>query len=135
MQKQGNFFQRKAKRITGLEKKEAVIEGFDIFNSFKTLTAKPSSSDVFDIYKKSETLITKTASSEFLMSIIFIICAIIFGFIFFYTNINTNGITRPTMFVGYCVWTWIAMLCAILLLRILGKFLAMLWRKYSYNNH
>ena len=135
MQKQGNFFQRQAKRITGLEKKEAVIEGINIFNSSKTLTAKTSSSYGFDIFNSSKTLTAKMSSSEFLMSIIFIICAIIFGFIFFYTNINANGRTRPTMFVGYCVWAWIAMLCAILILRILGKFLAMLWRKSSYNNH
>lgn len=112
MQNQGNFFQHQAKKITGLEKKEAAFERFDIYNNFKIL-------------------ITKTASSEFLTSFIFIIGALIFGFIFFYANINTNGITRPTMFVGYCVWAWITMLGAILLLKILGKFLAMLWRKSS----
>jgi len=95
-----------------MQKKEAVIEGFDIYNSFKTLTEK-------------------TTSSEFLMGIIFIIGALIFGFIFFYANINANGKTRPTMFVGYCVWAWITMLGAIILLRILGKFLAILWRKPS----
>jgi len=110
MQKEGNFIQRQAKKITGLEKKEAAIEGFDIYNNFKTLTAK-------------------TSSNEFLMSFIFIIGALIFGFIFFYTNINVNGKTRPTMFVGYCVWAWITMLGAILLLRILGKFLEILWMK------
>jgi len=112
MQKNGNFLQRQAKKITGLEKKEAVIEGFDIYNSFKTLTIN-------------------TTSSEFLTSFVFIIGALIFGFIFFYTNINVNGKTRPTMFVGYCVWAWITMLGAILLLRILVKFLAILWRKPS----
>jgi hypothetical protein len=112
MQKEGNFIQRQDKKITGLEKKEASFEGFDIYNSIKTLT-------------------TITASSEFLTTFVFIIGALIFGFIFFYTNINANGRTRPTMFVGYCVWAWITMLGAILILRILGKFLAILWRKPS----
>jgi hypothetical protein len=85
--------------------------------------------NVLDAFPTSmKTLFTKTTSSSTLMSVLFIGFAIAFGFIFFYANINANGNTKPTFFVGYCVWAWIIMLCAILALRMLGKFSALFWK-------
>jgi len=67
-------------------------------------------------------------SSTFFMTACFVIFALCFGFAFFYTNIRINGHTSETLFVGYCVWAWITILCVILILRQLGKYAAIFWK-------
>jgi len=85
--------------------------------------------NVFDAFPTSiKTKFTQLTSSTFLMTAIFVIFALCFGFAFFYTNININGHTSETLFVGYCVWAWITILCAILILRQLGKYTSIFWK-------
>ena len=63
------------------------------------------------------------------MSIIFIICMIIFGYIFTSANTNMNGNNNPTKFINYCVLAWIATISAILISQIILSIIGIFIKK------
>jgi ABC-type transport system involved in multi-copper enzyme maturation permease subunit len=97
-----------------LDKKSPILKGLDIFTNLPGAAS---------------TIMKNASTSSLLSAIFFIVFAILFGLIFFYTNINVNGPTRPTMFVGYCVWAWIALLCLVILEKMALKFFSFFMKK------
>ena len=84
-----------------------------------------------DFFPVFNSIISNATSSSGISGIFFMGITIIFGLIFFYTNISVNGITKSSMFVGYSVWAWISLLCAIIIIRLLGKFASMFFTKQN----
>ena len=44
---------------------------------------------------------------------------LLFGLVFYIANINTNGLSKQTLFTGYCMWIWIILLSTVLLINYL----------------
>ena len=66
---------------------------------------------LFAFFQGSKNSIPIAAISIFFM--------LLFGFMFFYANISMNGNSKPSIFIGYCVWGWIALVSLVLIIRIL----------------
>ena len=103
-------------------------------NMLSSIRQNPEGNDkiginVFDAFPTSiKSKFVHLTSSTMIMTVVFVIFSLCFGFAFFYTNININGYSSETLFVGYCVWAWITILCSILILRQLGKYMALFWK-------
>jgi hypothetical protein len=44
---------------------------------------------------------------------------LLFGLVFYMANISTNGLSKQTLFTGYCMWVWIILLSVVLLINYL----------------
>jgi hypothetical protein len=62
---------------------------------------------IFKILKFVSDLFREFLNTPFVSEIGFFIFAIVFGIVFYRSNISYNGNTNTSVFMGYCVFSWI----------------------------